>query len=124
MRVLVGLGHDADLADEPLLVDLPGRAIGAGPFGDRPAPDPLLVGVWNLVVFAVVIPGLLGPRLFDDLEGLLVDPAVMVIDRRAIHRRAGRMVLLAEHIDPTVLVAAGKTGIDPSLGQVIVDGEL
>src|SRR4029077_19103898 len=124
MRVLVGLGHDADLADDTLLVDLARRAVGAGPFGDRPAPDALRVGIWDLVVLAVVIPGLLGPRLFDDLEGLLIDPAVMVIDRRAVHRRAGRMVLLAEHIDPAVLVAAGKAGIDPPLGQVIEDGEL
>jgi hypothetical protein len=33
------------------------------------------------------------------------------------------MVLLAEHVDPAILVAAGKTGIDPTLGQVIEDGE-
>src|SRR5215472_5063231 len=51
MRVLVGFRHDADLAHHTLLVDLPGSPIGAGPFGDRPAPDALLVGVWDLVIF-------------------------------------------------------------------------
>src|SRR4029077_2642921 len=122
--ILVRLWHDADLADDPFLVDLAGGAVGAGPFGDRPAPDPLLVGVWDLVVFAVVFPGLFGPRLLYDLEGLLVDPAVVVVDRRAVHRRAGRVVLLAEHIHPAILIAAGKAGIDPPLGQVIEDGEL
>src|SRR5215831_851730 len=124
MRILVGLGHDADLADDSLLVDLAGRAIGARPFGDRPTPDPLRIGVRDLVVFAVVFPGLFGPRLFDDLEGLLVDPAVVVVDRRAVHRCAGRMVLLAEHVYPTILVAAGEAGIDPPPGQMIEDGEL
>src|SRR5439155_26466868 len=124
MRILVGLWHDADLADDAVCVDLAGGAVGAGPFGDRPAPDALLVGVGDLVVFAVVFPGLLGPRLLYDFKGLLVDPAVVVVDRRAVHRRAGRVVLLAEHIDPAILIAAGKAGIDPSLGQVIEDGEL
>src|SRR5438128_1251313 len=124
MGILVGLWHDADLADDALFVDLPGSAVGAGPFGDRPAPDALLVGVWDLVVFAVVVPGLLGPCLLYDFEGLLVDPAVVVVDRRAVHRRAGRVVLLAEHIDPAILITAGKAGIDAPLGQVIEDSEL
>src|SRR5215831_6774212 len=124
MRILVGLGHDADFADHTLLVDLPGSAIGACPFGHRPTPDALLVGIWDLVVLAVVFPGLFGPRFFDDLEGLLVDPAVVVVDRRAVHRCAGRMVLLAEHVYPTILVAAGEAGIDSPLGQMIEDGEL
>src|SRR5262249_53486162 len=111
-------------ANHTLLVDLTGGPIGAGPFGDRPAPDALLVGVWDLVVFAVVFPGLLGPRFLDDLERLLVDPAGMVIACRAIPRGHRRMVLLAEHIDPAILVAPGKAGIDPPLGQMIEDGEL
>jgi hypothetical protein len=34
------------------------------------------------------------------------------------------VVLLAEHIDPAVLVAAGKAGIDTPFGQVIEHGEL
>jgi len=34
------------------------------------------------------------------------------------------MVLLSQHIDPAVLVAAGEAGIDPSLGQLIEDCEL
>jgi hypothetical protein len=124
MGILIRLRHDADLADDALVVDLAGGAVGAGPFGDRPAPNALLVRERDLVVLAVVFPGLLGPGLLDDFEGLLVDPAVVVVDRRAVHRRAGDVVLLAEHVDPAVLITAGKAGIDAPLGQVIEDGEL
>jgi len=56
MRLLVGLRHDADLADDAFVVDLAGSAVGTGPFGNRPAPDALLVGIGDLVVFAVVFP--------------------------------------------------------------------
>ena len=48
----------------------------------------------------------------------------MIVDRGAIHRRAGDVVLLAEHIDPSVLVAAAETGIDPAPGQMVEDREL
>jgi len=48
----------------------------------------------------------------------------MIVDRGAIHRRAGDVVLLAEHIDPAVLIAAGETGIDPPPGQMVEDREL
>src|SRR5262249_31446202 len=92
--------------------------------GDRPAPDPLLVGERDLVVFAVVLPGLLGPGLLYDFERFLVDSAIVVVDGRAVHRRAGRVVLLAEHIDPTVLVTARKAGIDPPPGQVVEHRQL
>src|SRR6516164_10481404 len=43
MRLLIGLWHDADLADHAFFVDLAGGAVGAGPFGDRPPPDAFLV---------------------------------------------------------------------------------
>src|SRR6516165_8207198 len=119
MRILVRLRHDADLAHDTLFVDFAGGAISAGPVSDRPASDTLIVGKRHLVVFAIVFPDILGPGLLDDLERLLVDSAVMVVDRRPIHRRAGDVVLLAEDIDPTVLVAARETGIDAPLGQVI-----
>src|SRR4029077_1677530 len=115
MRILVRLGHDADPATDTLIVDLAGRAVGAGPVGDWPAPNALLIGERHLVIFAVVLPGLLGPGLLDDLEGLLVDTAVVIVDRRAVHWRTGDMVLLAEHVHPAVLVAPSKAGIDPPL---------
>src|SRR4029077_19033455 len=124
MRILVRLGHDADPATDTLIVDLAGRAVGAGPVGDWPALNALLIGERHLVIFAVVLPGLLGPGLLDDLEGLLVDAAVMIVDRRAVHWRAGDMVLLAEHIHPAVLVTPSKPGVDPPPGQVIEHREL
>ncbi len=124
MRLLVGLGHDADLADDALVVDLAGRAVGPRPFVHRPARDALLVGIGHLVILAVVVEGLLGPRLLDDLERLLVDLAVVVIDRRAVHRRAGDVVLLAQHVDPAILVAAGEAGIDAALGQMVEHRQL
>src|SRR5438309_11956433 len=124
MGILIRLRHDADLADDALVVDLAGGAVGAGPFGDRPAPDALLIRKRDLVVLAVVFPGLLGPGLLDDFEGLLVDPAVVVVDSRAVHWGAGDVVLLAEHVDPAVLVTAGEAGINTPLGQVIEHGEL
>ena len=124
MRLLVGLRHDADLADDALVVDLAGRAVRARPFLHRPARDALLVGIRHLVVLAVVVPGLLGPRLLDDLERLLVDLAVVVIDGRAVHRRAGDVVLLAQHVDPAILVAAREPGVDAALGQMVEDRQL
>jgi hypothetical protein len=124
MGILIGLRHDADLANHPLLVDLAGGAIGARPFGHWPAPNALLIGERHLVIFAVVLPGLLGPGLLDDLEGLLVDTAVVIVDRRAVHWRTGDMVLLAEHVHPAVLITPSKPGVDPPLGQVIEHGEL
>jgi hypothetical protein len=83
-----------------------------------------LVRKRDLVVVAVVLPGVLGPGLLDDFQGLLVDPAVVVVDRRAVHRGAGDVVLLTKHVDPAVLVTAGEAGIKTSLGQVIEHGEL
>src|SRR5271165_2178403 len=68
MRILVRLRHDADLANDALVVNLAGGAISARPFGDRPAPNALLIGERHLVIFAVVLPGLLGPGLLDDLR--------------------------------------------------------
>src|SRR5438046_9391161 len=124
MRVLVWPRHDADLAHNAFLVDLAGSAIGAGPLRYRPAPDALLVGKRDFVVFAVVIPGLLGPGFLDDFEVFLIDPAVVAVDRRAIHRRAGHVVLLSEHIDPAVLITAGEASIDPPFSQLIENGEL
>ena len=124
MRLLVGLGHHADLADDALVVDLAGRAVGPRPFVHRPAGDALLVGIGHLVILAVVVEGLLGPRLLDDLERLLVDLAVVVIDRGAVHRRACHVVLLAQHVDPAILIAAGEAGIDAALGQMVEHRQL
>jgi hypothetical protein len=95
MRSLVRPWHNADLSDHPIFVDLTGSAIGPGPFGDRPAPDALLIGKRDFGVFAVVLPGVLGPGFLDDLEGLLVDAPVVVVDLRAVDRRPGGVVLLA-----------------------------
>ena len=124
MRILVGLRHDADLADDALVVDLTGRPVLAGPVGDRPPPDALLVREGHLVVLAVVVPGFLGPRLLDDLERFLVDVAVVIVDGGAVHGRARHVILLAEDVDPSVLVAAREARVHPPLGQVVEDGDL
>jgi hypothetical protein len=124
MRVLIRPRHDTDLAHDAFRVDLAGRAVGTRPLGDRPAPDAFLMRERHLVVFAVVVEGFLGPGLPDDLQRLLVDAAVVIVDRGTVHWRAGDMVLLTQHIDPAVLVAAGEAGIDPPLGQLIEDGDL
>ena len=124
VRLLVGFRHHADLSDHALVVDLTRRAVGACPLVHRPAGDALLVGVRHLVVLAVVVEGFLGPRLLDDLERLLVDLAVVVVDRRAVHRRTGHMVLLAEHVDPAILIAAREAGIDAALGEMVEHREL
>src|SRR5215467_10298454 len=47
----------------------------------------------------------------------------MIVDRGAVHRRSGDVVLLTEHIDPAVLVTACETSVDPAPGQMIEDGE-
>src|SRR5262245_37066065 len=112
MGILVGFWHDRDLADDPFVVDLPGSSIGAGPFRDRPAANTFLIRKRNLVVLTVIFPGLLDPGLLYDVQGFLVDPTVMIVDRRAVHWCAGGVVLLAEHIHPAVLVTASKAGID------------
>jgi hypothetical protein len=38
-------------------------------------------------------------------------------------RRAGDMILLAEHVHPAILIAARKSGEDSPLREVIKDGE-
>src|SRR5215510_11547861 len=50
MRLLIGLGNDANLAHYPLLVDLARRPVLAGPCGHWPALNALFVGIRNLVV--------------------------------------------------------------------------
>src|SRR5438477_601809 len=80
VRLLVGLGHHADLADHTLIVDLAWRAVGARPFVHRPTGDALLVRIRHLIILAVVVEGLLGPGLLDDLERLLVHFAVVIVD--------------------------------------------
>src|SRR6516162_7870049 len=123
MGVLVGPRHDTDLAHHALIIDFAGSAVSPGPFGDRPALDAVLVGERDLVVFAIVVPSFLSPGFFDDLEGLLVNLAVMVVVCRAVHRGAGNVVLLTEYIYPPVLVATGEPGVDTALGQVVQYGE-
>src|SRR6266478_7917618 len=124
VRLLIRLRHDADLPDHAFVVDLAGGAVLPGPVGDRPAPDPFLVGVGDLVVLAVVVPRLLGPGLLDDLDRFLVDPAVVVVDGGAVHGRARDVILLAQDVDPPVLVPAGEPGIDAPLRQVVEDRQL
>src|ERR1700747_2271504 len=58
MRVLIGLGHNADLADDAVGVDLAGRAVGAGPLVHWPARDSLLVGIGYFIILAVIVPGI------------------------------------------------------------------
>src|SRR6266850_3985479 len=124
MWLLVGLRHDADLADDALVVDLAGSAVLARPLRDRPPPDAFLVRQRHLVFIPVVVPGLLGPRLLDDLDGLLVDLAVVLVDGRAVHRRARHVILLPEHVDPAVLVATREPRVHAPLRQVIENGDL
>src|SRR5690242_1440963 len=116
--------HHRQLAHRALVVALTGCTLPPRPVGHRPPADPLPGGGGTLVVLAVVVPRLLGPRLLDDLGRLLVDLAVVVVDRGAVHRRAGDVVLLAQHVDPAVLVAAGESGVDAPLGQMVEDGQL
>src|SRR5207253_8019518 len=104
--------HDADFAHYTFRINLARRTVGARPLRHRPTSDAFFIGEGHFVVFAVVLECFLGPRLPDDLQRLLVDTAVVVIYRRAVHRRAGDMVLLPQHIDPAVLIAARKAGID------------
>src|SRR5262245_46805799 len=106
MRLLVGLGNDTDFAHYPLRIDLTGHPVLAGPFGHWPALNTLLVGIGNLIILAIVRDGVLGPGLTDDLQHLFVDIAVMLVNRRAVHGRAGGVVLLPQHVDPPILVAA------------------
>ena len=95
VRVLIGLRDHADLADDALLVDLARRAVFARPLVHGPALDTFLVRIRHLVVLAVMLDCLLRPRLFDNRDDFLIDPAVMVVDRGAVHRRAGDLILLA-----------------------------
>src|SRR5215471_19934102 len=81
MRLLVGLGNDANPAYHPLLIDLAGRPVLAGPFCHRPALNTLLVGIRNLVVLAIVGDRVLGPGFADDVQHLFVDVAVMLVNR-------------------------------------------
>ena len=122
--LLVGPGHDADLADHARIVDLARRPVLAGPVGHRPAPDALLVREGDLVVLAVVLEGLLGPGFLDDLDRFLVDLAVVVVDGGPVHGRPRHVILLAQDIDPAVLVAAGEARVDSPPGQVVEDGQL
>src|SRR5262245_14642033 len=105
MRLLVGLGNDTDFAHHSLGIDLTGGTVFAGPFGHWPALNPLLVGVGNLIVLAVIGNGVLGPGLAYDLQYLFVDIAVMLVNRRAIHGRASGVILLSQHVHPAILVA-------------------
>src|SRR5215472_5525941 len=124
MRLLIGLGHNADLADDAVGVDFAGRAVGPGPLMDWPARDALLVGIGYFIVLAVIVPSILGPRLLDNLERLLVDLAIVVVDRGAIHRRSGDVVLLAQHIDPAILISPREPRADAALGEVIEHRQL
>src|SRR4029453_3289464 len=114
----------ADLSDHPLLIDLARCAVVPRPLGGGPAPDSLLVGKRHLVVLAVVLPGLFHPALLDDLVGFLVDLPVVLINRGAIHWRTGDVVLLPEHVHPAVLISPREAGVEPSLRQLVEDGNL
>src|SRR5207302_9920202 len=124
VRVLIRSRHHADLPDHPLLIDLARCAVIPRPLGGGPAPDPLLVGEWHLVVLAVVLPGLFHPALLDDLDGFLVDLPIVLINRGAIHWRTGDVVLLPEYVHPAVLVSPREAGVEPPLRQLVEDGKL
>ena len=124
VRLLVGPGDDRDAPQHALLVDLARRPVLARPVGDRPAPDALVVGERHLDELAVVGQQVLVPGLVDDVDVLLVDPTVVLVDVAAVHRRRLDRHLLAEHVDPALLVAAGEPGVDPALGQVVEHGQL
>ena len=47
----------------------------------------------------------------------------MVVDRRTIYGCAGDVILLPEDVDPAILVAAGETGVDAPLREMIEDRE-
>src|SRR5262249_57476985 len=113
VRLLVGARHHADLPNPSLLIDLARCAVLPRPLRSGPAPDSFIVGKRHLVILAVVLPGFFRPALLDDLDGFLVDLPVVLIDRGAIHRRAGDVVLLPEHIHPAVLIPPREAGIDP-----------
>src|SRR4029453_2832772 len=98
MRLLVGLGNDANLAHHPLLVDLARRPVPASPFGHWPALNALLVRIRNLVVLAIVSDRVLGPGFADDGQHLFVDVAVVLVNRRTIHRCTGGVILLPKDI--------------------------
>src|SRR5437016_927871 len=106
MRLLIGLGNDANPAYHPLLVDLAWRPVLAGPFGHWPALNALLVGIRNLVILAIVGDRVLGPGFADDVQHFFVDVAVVLVNRRAIHGCPGGMILLPQDVHPAVLIAA------------------
>src|SRR5262249_32690431 len=122
--LLVWARHHADLPNPSLLIDLARCAVLPRPLGSGPAPDSFLVGKRHLVILAVVLPGFFRPALLDDLDGFLVDLPVVLIDRGAIHRRTGDVVLLPEHIHPAVLITPREAGIEPPFRQLVEAGKL
>ena len=69
-------------------------------------------------------PCVFGPGGLHDFEDLFKNRPVMRIHFRAVHGRAGHMIVLPQHIGPTILIAPGKTGNKATLGQVIENGDL
>src|SRR5262249_34739595 len=81
MRLLIGLGNDANLTYNPLLVDLAGRPILARPFSHWPALNALLVGIRDLLVLAIVSASVFGPGFADDVQHFFIDVAVVLVNR-------------------------------------------
>ena len=107
-----------------IFIHFAGRAVFGGQrLAYRPALDAGLIGRRDFIVFSLEPYGFLGPRHFDDLEQLLVDITIVQIGFRAIHRRAGDVIMLAENIRPAVLITACKPGDEATLGEVVENGD-
>src|SRR5258705_6713114 len=78
MRLLVWARADADLANHVVVVDLAGRAELAR-VARRPPTDDSVVRVRHLEVLALVLEGVVRPRLQEDLDVLVVALAVLSI---------------------------------------------
>ena len=113
MRLLHGLGHDRNRADDSIVdaaapfcgrVDLPRR------FARRDAPVLPLLGE-----------EILGPGLLDDVKILLEGGAiggvyfVVLMWLRAVNS----VGLLRHDVDPSPLIAAGEAGVGAATGHVI-----
>src|SRR5262245_52182341 len=125
MRLGVGFGNDTDALDITVLVYFSSRAVFSRPvLGHRPAADTFIIGSRHLIIFTLESHGVLGPGHFHDLEDLLEHRPVVSIHFGPVHRCASYVVMLPEDIGPAVLVAAGKAGDEPSLGEMVKDRNL
>ena len=117
--VLVRAGADPDLPDDPVVVDLSVAPVLARPVGRRPALDPLLVGVGNLIVLAVVIEGVLGPGLSNDLQMLVVPVAIREVARGLVPPRLRDA--LPQNLHPPLLIPAREADGRTPLRELIED---